>query len=203
MAAFRNPKRIFATGLLATLPLLVTWWLLSLLFHALDGLVAPIIETLLNRSLPGLGLLLTLLAIFLVGLLANNIVGARLLRAFEELLLRLPLVSSIYGPAKQLFRAMSDEQTSEREVVCVEFPRPGLFMIGFVTRRDDYGVTVFLPTTPNPTSGFLVICDAHQVTPLSMPFDEAMQMIVSGGFVGRGAGVLGDKLAPLRKSVAS
>src|SRR5436190_2345319 len=119
MALFRNPKRIFVTGLLAVLPLLVTWWLLSFLFHALDGLVAPIIETLVGRHLPGLGLLLTLIAIFVVGLLANNIVGARILRAFEALLLRVPLVRAIFGPAKQLFRAMGQEDTSHQEVVAV------------------------------------------------------------------------------------
>jgi uncharacterized membrane protein len=189
-AALRNPKRIFVTGLIAVLPLLVTWWLLSLLFDVLDGLVAPLIDKLAGRHLPGVGLLLTLLAIFVVGLLANNIVGARVLRSFEALLLRIPLVRAIFGPAKQLFRAMGKEDTSEQEVVAVEFPRPGLHMIGFVTRRDEHGVTVFLPTTPNPTSGFLVICEPREVTSLDVTFDEAMAMIVSGGFVGPGAAVV-------------
>jgi uncharacterized membrane protein len=175
------------TGLIAVLPLLITWWLLAFLFRALDGLVAPVLEAIVGRPLPGLGLLLTLLAIFVVGLLASNIVGARLLRAFEALLLRLPLVRSIFGPAKQLFMSLSRDDSGEQEVVAVEFPRPGLFMVGFVTRRDAQGVTVFLPTTPNPTSGFLVMCDAREVTPLEIPFDEAMQMIVSGGIVGPGS----------------
>jgi uncharacterized membrane protein len=190
MALFRNPKRIFVTGLLAVLPLLVTWWLLSFLFHALDGLVAPLIETFVGRHLPGLGLLLTLSAIFVVGMLANNIVGARVLRAGERLLLHVPLVRAIYAPAKQLFMAMAKEDTSEQEVVAVEFPRAGLYMVGFVTRRDEFGVTVFIPTTPNPTSGFLICCEAREVTPLGMTFDEGMQMIVSGGFVGPGASIL-------------
>lgn len=190
MTLFRNPKRIFVTGLLAVLPLLVTWWLLSFLFHALDDLVAPLIEAFVGRHLPGLGLLLTLAAIFVVGMLANNIVGARVLRSGEKVLLRVPLVRAIYGPAKQLFMAMAKEDTSQQEVVALEFPRPGLYMVGFVTRRDEYGVTVFIPTTPNPTSGFLVCCEAREVTPLAMTFDEGMQMIVSGGFVGPGASIL-------------
>src|SRR5581483_806131 len=200
MGVLRNPKRIFVTGLLAVLPLLVTWWLLSFLFHALDGLVAPIIEAFLDRHIPGLGLLLTLLAIFIVGALANNIVGARLLRAFEQFLLRVPLVRAIFGPAKQLFMAMAKEDTSEQEVVAVEFPRPGLYMVGFITRRDDHGVTVVIPTTPNPTSGFLVICESREVTPLALTFDEAMQMIVSGGFVGPGAAVITHRTPAIRAS---
>jgi uncharacterized membrane protein len=190
MGLLRNPKRIFVTGVLIVLPLLVTYWLLKFPVQALDGLVSPLIEALVGRRLPGLGLLAMLLVIFLVGILASNIVGARLLRSFERLLLRVPLVRSIFGPAKQLFMAMAKEDTSEQEVVAVQFPRPGLYMVGFVTRRDEHGVAVFLPTTPNPTSGFLVICEAQEVTPLALTFDEAMQMIVSGGFVGPGAAIL-------------
>jgi uncharacterized membrane protein len=190
MGLFRNPKRIFVTGLIVFLPVFVTGWLLKILFDALDGPVAGLIQAQLGRRLPGLGLLLMLVAIFLVGMLASNIVGARLLRSFERLLMRVPVVRSIYGPAKQLFQAMAKEDTSEQEVVAVEFPRRGLYMVGFVTRRDPHGVTVFLPTTPNPTSGFLIACDAQEVTPLPMTFDEAMQMIVSGGFVGPGAAIV-------------
>jgi uncharacterized membrane protein len=191
MAALGNPRRIFVTGLIAVLPLLITWWLLAFLFQALDGLVAPLLERLAGRALPGMGLLLTLLAIFLVGLLASNIVGARVLRAGEGLLLKIPLVRAIYAPAKQLFRTMASE-SSDQEVVAVQFPRPGLYMVGFVTRRDEHGVTVFLPTTPNPTSGFLIVCHPREVTPLNLPFDEAMQMIVSGGIVGPGTAILPD-----------
>jgi len=190
MSPFRHPRRVFVTGLLVVLPLLITWWLLKLLFTTLDGPVAEVIEAIVGRHLPGLGLLLMLLAIFVVGLLANNIVGARLVRGFENLLLKIPLVRSIFGPAKQLFMTLAREDSSEQEVVAVEFPRPGLFMVGFVTRRDERGVTVFIPTTPLPTAGFLIVCDAREVTPLDVPFDEAMQMIVSGGIVGPGTAVL-------------
>jgi uncharacterized membrane protein len=136
------------------------------------------------------GVAVMLAAVFIIGLLANNIVGARLVRGFESVLLRVPLVRSIFGPAKQLFHAIAKNDSGEQEVVAVEFPRPGLFMVGFVTRRDERGVTVFLPTTPNPTSGFLIVCDAREVASLGIPFDEAMQMIVSGGIVGPGTGIL-------------
>jgi uncharacterized membrane protein len=190
MSPFRHPRRIFVTGLLVVLPLLITWWLLAFLFHALDGPVANVIEVLVGRRLPGLGLLLMLVAIFVVGLIASNIVGARVVRGFESLLLQIPLVRAIFGPAKQLFITMAREGPSEQEVVSVEFPRPGLHMIGFVTRRDERGVTVFIPMTPLPTAGFLIVCDAREVTRLDLGFDEAMQMIVSGGLIGPGAEVL-------------
>lgn len=194
MSPFRHPRRVFVTGLLVVLPLLITWWLLAFLFRALDGPVAEVIEAIAGRHLPGLGLLLMLAAIFVVGLLASNIVGARIVRAFESVLLKIPLVRSIFGPAKQLFLTLAREDSSEQEVVSIEFPRPGLFMVGFVTRRDERGVTVFIPTTPLPTAGFLIVCDAREVTPLDVPFDEAMQMIVSGGIVGPGTAVLPRRL---------
>jgi uncharacterized membrane protein len=190
MVSLRHPRRIFVTGLIVVLPLLVTWWLLRLVFQFLDGPVADVVEYLFGRPLPGVGALFMVASVFVIGLIASNIVGARLVRGFEALLLRVPLVRSIFGPAKQLFMSMAKDDSSEQEVVAVEFPRPGLFMVGFVTRRDERGVTVFLPTTPNPTSGFLVVCEAREVTPLGIPFDEAMQMIVSGGIVGPGTGIL-------------
>lgn len=192
MSPFRHPRRVFVTGLLVVLPLLITGWLIVFLFRALDGPVADLIEAIAGRPVPGfgIGLALTLGGIFVVGLIASNIVGARLVRGFEGLLLKIPLVRSIFGPAKQLFMTLAREDSTEQEVVSVEFPRPGLFMVGFVTRRDERGVTVFIPTTPLPTAGFLIVCDAREVTPLDVPFDEAMQMIVSGGIVGPGTGVL-------------
>jgi uncharacterized membrane protein len=190
MSPFRYPRRVFVTGLLVVLPLLITGWLLVFLFRALDGPVADVIEAIAGRKLPGLGLVLMLAGIFLVGLVASNMVGARLVGGFENLLLKIPLVRSIFGPAKQLFMTLAREDSSQHEVVTIEFPRPGLFMVGFVTRRDERGVTVFIPTTPLPTAGFLIVCDAREVTPLNVPFDEAMQMIVSGGIVGPGAGIL-------------
>jgi uncharacterized membrane protein len=182
--ALTRLRRTFVTGLLVVLPLAVTAWLLAYLFRTLEDLgVAPLIEASLGRRIPGLGTLLTLSAIFVVGLLAQNIVGARVLRGLEALLLKVPLVRAIFGPAKQLFMAIAGSDSGGHEVVAVEYPRKGLYMIGFVTRRDADGVSVFLPTSPNPTSGFLVICRAEEVHPLGIPFDAAMRLVVSGGMV--------------------
>lgn len=132
---------------------------------------------------PGLGTAITIAVIYLIGLAAGSIVGARILRAVETVFLRLPFVRSIYGPARQLFSVLGRDQGSSQEVVLVEYPRKGLYMMGFVTDRDIRSVSVFLPTTPNPTSGFLVLCDPGEVTPLAVTFPEAMNFIVSGGVV--------------------
>lgn len=179
-----HPRRTFVTGLLIVLPLIITVWLLGFLFHLLDGLgISSLIEALAGRKIPGLGTVITIAVIFLVGLAAGSMVGARVLKAGEEFLLRIPFVNSIYGPAKQLFSVLGRDQGSSQEVVLVEYPRQGLFMVGFVTHRDATSVSVFLPTTPNPTSGFLVLCDPSQARHLDMSFQQAMNFIVSGGVV--------------------
>lgn len=184
MSAIARVRQTFITGLVVVLPLAVTAWLLTFLFHTLEELgVAPLIEAQLGRRVPGLGTALALSTIFLVGLLAQNIVGARLLRAFESLLLRVPLVRAIFGPARQLFVALGSDDPRAREVVAVEYPRKGLFMVGFVTHRDRDGVSVFLPTSPIPSAGFLVICRAEEVHPLGISFDAAMRLVVSAGVV--------------------
>ena len=191
MSALSHPRRTFVAGLLVVLPLAVTYWFLNFLFRSLDGLgLARLVEELVGRPLPGLGTLLALLSIYLVGLLASNIVGARLVTAFESLLLKVPLVRGIFGPAKQLFMALGSEGGSAQEVVAVEYPRRGLFMVGFVTQRDSRSVCVFIPTSPNPTSGFLVVCDPVEAHALGIPFEAAMRLIVSGGVVHPGVSLI-------------
>jgi uncharacterized membrane protein len=179
-------RRTFATGLLIVLPLFVTLWVLRLVFQAFEGTgLAVLIEAFVGWRIPGLGTALTLLSLYLLGLFASNIVGARLVQAFENALLRIPVVRAIFGPAKQLFVALGAEGSAQ-ETVAVEYPRKGLFMVGFVTKRERGQVCVFLPTAPNPTSGFLVICSESEVHPLGMRFEAAMSFIVSGGVVSPG-----------------
>src|SRR5690349_2931846 len=114
MSPFQHPRRIFVTGLLVVLPVFITVWLLKFVFNTLDDPIALVIQRIAGQPLPGLGLLIMLAAIFVVGLLANNIVGARLVRGFETLLLKIPLVRSIFGPAKQLFMTLAREDSSEQ-----------------------------------------------------------------------------------------
>jgi uncharacterized membrane protein len=191
VSAVARIRRTFITGLVVVLPLAVTAWLLTYLFHTLEALgVAPLIEARVGRRIPGLGTALVLSAIFVVGLLAQNIVGARLLRALEALLLRVPLVRAIFGPVRQLFVALGSDDAQAREVVAVEYPRRGFFMVGFVTRRDTHGVSVFLPFSPIPSAGFLLICRPEEVHPLGIPFEAAMQLVVSAGVAHPAASIL-------------
>lgn len=184
-------RRTFVTGLVVVLPVAITVWLLAFLFHTLETLgVAPLIEAQVGRRLPGLGTLLSLSVILMVGLLAQNIAGARLLRRLEALLLRIPLVRAIFGPAKQLFVTLGSDDARAREVVVVEHPRKGLFMLGFVTRRDAAGISVFLPLSPIPSAGFLVLCRPEEVHPVGISFETAMQLVVSAGVVDPGLSLL-------------
>jgi uncharacterized membrane protein len=192
-----HPRRTFVTGLLLILPLVVTIWLIGFIFRLLEGLGAStLIETLAGRKIPGLGTAITLAVIFFIGLAAGSMVGARILGAVETVFLRIPLVRSIYGPARQLFSVLGRDEGSSQEVVLVEYPRKGLYMMGFVTHRDSTSVSVFLPTTPNPTSGFLVLCAPAEITPLAMTFPEAMNFIVSGGIVKPGDPLFPSPTAP-------
>jgi uncharacterized membrane protein len=197
VSLLQRTRRTFVTGLVVVLPLAITGWLLAFLFHTLEELgVAPLIEARVGRRIPGLGTAVSLSVIFLAGLLAQNIVGARLLRGLEGLLLKIPLVRAIFGPAKQLFVTLGSDDSRAREVVVVEYPREGLFMVGFVTRRDAGGVSVFLPLSPIPSAGFLVLCRPEDVHPLGIPSEAAMQLVVSAGVVHPGASLLPETARP-------
>jgi uncharacterized membrane protein len=197
VSAIARARKTFITGLVVVLPLAVTAWLLVFLFHTLEELgVAPLIEARVGRRIPGLGTALALSTIFLAGLVAQNIVGARLLGALERLLLKVPLVRTIFGPARQLFVALGSDDPRAREVVAVEYPRKGLYMVGFVTRREAHAVSVFLPTSPIPSAGFLVICRTEEVRPLGISFDTAMALIVSAGVVHPEASLLPGAASP-------
>ena len=154
-------------------------------------------ETYLPFSLPGLGLLLMLAFLTLVGMLTAGLAGRTLVRIGERLLSRMPIVRSVYGTLKQIFETvLAQKSRSFREVVLVEYPRRGLSAIGFVTgptrgeiqaRSQEEMVNVFLPTTPNPTSGFLLFVPKTDLIHLDMTIEEGMKMVISGGIVGPAA----------------
>lgn len=202
-------RRLFLTGLAIIFPLVVTIWLLRILFRMVHGVSTPFILnvlSLLHAPLvddpafvtflaPLIGLTLTLLFVLLVGALTTNLFGRRIVEAFDRLMLRLPLIKSIYGSARQLLDAFGQKTASFQRVVAVEYPRKGLYTVGFVTRdqatlnpadgsRAMPGYTlVFLPTTPNPTSGWLAAVPDDQVLPLDVSIEEGVKLIVSGGLV--------------------
>ena len=207
-SAVQRLRGVFLTGLVIILPLIISVWLLGLLFHLVEATSTPIILSVLRLARPELaeepaisrlivpvfGILLTAALIMVVGALATNLFGQRLLDAFDRLMMRLPLVKGIYGAARQLLDAFSRRSGSFRRVVLVEYPRPGIYTVGFLTqsgaelRREGApplrGCSlVFLPTTPNPTSGWLALLPDDQVLPLEMSIEEGVKLIVSGGLV--------------------
>jgi len=189
----RRVRELFVVGLAVVLPLLVTYLLLRFLFEALDGLLDPMIQGILGRRIPGLGFLATVAIIFLIGTLTTNFIGRKLVAMTEGLLLRIPLVKNVYGASKQLFDAITlPGRGAFRQVVMLEYPRSGLYALGFITATQASGfqdlvgeqtVNVFIPTAPNPTSGFFLVVPERSVIPVPISVEEALKMIVSGGLI--------------------
>lgn len=199
-------KRNLITGLLTIIPLWVTWlvfrFVLGLLVKLGQPLVAGLVHAISVFSpelaayfnsqwlLYLLALLSTLVALFLVGLLARRVVGQRILAAVESLVRRIPLAQTVYGATKQLLGSLQSKPDHVERVVLVDYPRPGIKAVGMVTRvlsEQDSGrkvATVFIPTTPNPTSGYLEVVPLDELTPTDWTLDQAMTFIISGGAVG-------------------
>ncbi len=182
-------RRYFLAGILAILPLAVTILVLKWLFELIDGILAPAVETGLGRSIPGIGFVAFILLILLAGVVASNVLGRRIIQRGEKLLADVPMVRELYKTFKQVLESvMMPHKGGFKEVVLIEFPRPGMKTIGFVTNRlkDASGsdlVSVYIPTTPNPTSGYLEILPEGDVVKLAMSVEDAIKMIVSGGMV--------------------
>lgn len=205
---FARLRQLFFTGLIIILPMMITVWLLAILVRLVEGVSSPVLlailrvvrpdfaddTTIVGWVVPILGVVVTIGLVLLVGALASNFIGRKVVEGFERLMLRLPVVKGIYGSARQLIDAFSSTNASFRRVVAVEYPRPGIYTIGFLTKSDatvpregdaplrDMSL-VFLPTTPNPTSGWLAVVPNDQVVPLDMSIEEGVKLIVSGGLV--------------------
>ncbi|MDI3523033.1 MAG: hypothetical protein PWP43_1215, partial [Bacillota bacterium] len=157
------PRRLhtyFFTGLIIVLPFLLTLYFLWVVFGFVDGLIGPLLELILGRRVPGVGFVVTVGLILGTGALATNYLGRRFLGWGERLFTRVPLVRSVYQTLKQVIRALLSEQKKAfRQVVLVEYPRKGVYSLAFITGGKQDGsdmLAVFVPTTPNPTSGFLL-----------------------------------------------
>jgi uncharacterized membrane protein len=192
-------RTYFLTGVIVAAPISITFFLVWEFLSFLDTHVAGLLparynpETYLPFSLPGLGLLIMLAFLTLVGMLTAGLAGRTLVRMGERLLSRMPVIRSVYGTLKQIFETiLAQKSRSFREVVLVEYPRRGLGAIGFVTgptrgevqaRSEDELVNVFLPTTPNPTSGFLLFVPKRDLIHLDMTIEEGIKLVISGGIV--------------------
>lgn len=189
----RHFKGRFITGLFVVVPVGITIFILKFLFNFADGILGSYLDSLLaafldNHShIPGLGMLTGFIVIYLSGVLATNVIGTRILRWSDGILSRIPVVKSIYGSSKQLTQVFKEGKSSYRRAVFVEWPRAGVRAVGFVTaeveRDGEKLVVVYVPTMPNPTSGFALFFKESEVQDCGMTVEEAVKFVVSGGSV--------------------
>lgn len=191
-------RRYFITGLLIWIPIAITLWVLNFVVSTLDLSLSLLPahwqpERFIGQKLPGIGALLTLLVIFLTGVLTANFLGQRLVGIWERVLARIPIVNTVYSSVKQVSDTLlSPQGNAFRKAVLVEYPRRGCWTIGFLTgipaqevRRQisDDMVSLYVPTTPNPTSGFFLMVARADTRELDMSVDEALKYVVSMGVV--------------------
>lgn len=192
-------RNYFLTGLVVAAPVTITVVLVMWFVDFVDAWFTPMIpdqyrpEQYLGLTVPGLGVIMAVVLLTLLGALTANLFGRTLVSYGERLVGRMPLVRNIYGALKQIFETvLSQSQQSFREVALIEYPRRGLYSIAFVTtttkgevqaRADDDMVSVFLPTTPNPTSGFLLFVPRRDIVMLEMSVEDAAKMVISAGLV--------------------
>jgi len=199
-------KRYFFTGLVSIIPLWITWLILSFLFGMLSGIGTPLVKglaRLVGPNFPRLAeslesettlsivaVVLVVGALFLLGWFTTNVIGRSLFNFFEGLLDRIPFVKTIYGSVKKLLSVLQDSPKGDvQRVVLISFPSPEMKTVGLVTRtfRDDISgrelAAVYVPTTPNPTSGYLEIVPVENIVSTNWTLDEAMTFIVSGGAI--------------------
>ena len=191
-------RKYFITGLLVLVPLVITLWVLNLIVGTLDGSLVLLPpewrpESLFGFHLPGFGTLVTLLIVFVTGLVTQNIIGNRVLRLWELLLQRIPVVNSIYSSVKQVSDTLlSSSGNAFRKALLVQYPREGIWTIAFQTgvpqgevqtHLGEGFMSAYVPTTPNPTSGFFLLVPASDVIELDMSVDEALTYVISMGAV--------------------
>ena len=192
-------RRYFFAGILVTAPAGITLYLAWIAITFVDARVTPFLPAVYNPStylpfsIPGVGVVVVIVGLTLIGALTAGLFGRFLLRFSERVLNRMPVVRNVYGAMKQIFETVfAERSTAFRDVVLVEYPRQGIWVIGFITGMTegeiqhltaDKLVNVFIPTTPNPTSGFLLFVPRQDLVTLEMTVEEGIKMVVSGGIV--------------------
>ncbi|WP_407697415.1 DUF502 domain-containing protein [Skermanella rosea] len=192
-------RAYFLAGILVTAPVAITLYLAWAVINLIDTAVSQLLpaqynpENYLPFSIPGLGVVIVIVALTLTGALTAGVIGRLVVRAGEAVLARMPVVRSVYGATKQILETvLANQSAAFREVVLVEYPRRGIWTLGFITGHTqgevqdltvDDVVNVFIPTTPNPTSGFLLFVPRSDLHVLEMTVEEGIKMVVSGGIV--------------------
>ena len=193
-------KTYFFAGLLLILPVGVTLWVLWLIFKSVGNIffpllrVMPILKILPNFFITGLSFISTIILIWFIGLIGTNFLGKKLFRFIEQrLLLKLPLAKSIYPSIRQLINAMANQKkVAFKRVVLLEYPRKGIYTVAFVTNEIQNTIKgmpkgnmlhVFIPTTPNPTSGWFLLVPEKESIPFNISVEEGLKLVISGGIV--------------------
>ncbi|HEX9912354.1 MAG TPA: DUF502 domain-containing protein [candidate division Zixibacteria bacterium] len=179
-------RNYFLSGVLIIVPLIITYLVLRFLFVNVDGLLSPLINKLIGYKIPGIGLLATLILIFLAGIFASSVIFSRLVSYGQSLFLRIPIIRTIYGPAKQLVESLTiEEKRAFKQVVLIQFPRQGIFTLGFVTNKISFKneelLVVFVPSTPTPFTGWTLLFKGEEVVPLDISVEQGIEFFVSGG----------------------
>jgi uncharacterized membrane protein len=187
-------RTTFLRGIGVLIPLGLTYWFFQALLNAIDGILSPLFAQWLGRHIPGLGFIAMLLIILIVGLLTRNLIGRLVLAWFEDVVRSIPVVRSVYTAIKDLVSAfgMGGKGKTFQQVVMTEYPRKGLYCIGFVTNEMAYThddgrrfefLNVYIPNPPNPTSGFLVLIPRAEAIHLDLSIEEGLKLVLSGGIV--------------------
>lgn len=190
-------RRYFGAGILVILPAFITAYALYFIFQFMDGIWGKLVNIYLKKhygfAIPGIGVILGLLTILIVGFIATNFLGKRIIHGLERWIMRLPLVRQIYPAAKQIIVSLVDEDKKAfKKVVMVEYPCKGIWTVGFLTNESfdaaqkaagEELLHVFIGTSPSPITGFLILVPKHNVKFLEITVEEGIKLIVSGGIV--------------------
>ena len=187
-------SKVFFTGFFTLLPIIITIWVLTILFSFTDGILGGFVKDWTGYSIPGIGIAIILLASLLLGLISNYLLGKEFIHLSEEILNKLPIVNTIYASAKKVNEVLflQKQKGNGKRVCAVEYPRKGIWSIGFATgegpgelkrKRRSKFTNVFIPNTPAPATGFTIVVPTKDVLFLDMSIEDALKIIVSGGAI--------------------
>jgi uncharacterized membrane protein len=190
-------RRYFLAGLLAFLPVAITLWFIGWVIGLLDSVLDVLPDaahpnSYLPFAIPRLGAVVTLLLILILGILTSGVATRRFLAAWERIFIQIPIFRGVYTAAQKLVQTFLGQSNAQRQVVMIEYPRAGVFTVGFAMgrawshleeKKNAQLVNVFVPTTPNPTSGFFLLVPTNEVTLLNMTMEEALKLITSSGLI--------------------
>ncbi|MDD2666385.1 MAG: DUF502 domain-containing protein [Methanocellales archaeon] len=189
---FVRLRNYFIAGLVVLVPLLATLYIVWFLFDFLDSLLRPFVTRIFGYSITGLSFLIMLLLVLLVGSIVSHAIGKKWVELFESTLSKIPLIRVIHSSIKQASSALLMQKEEFKRVVLVEYPRKGAYVIGFVAggsaeeiqeKTAEHTLNIFIPTAPNPTSGFLAMIPEKEVVYLDMSIEDGFKMIITGGLV--------------------